>query len=276
MDGPRLLVHLIEKGVGPVQAGHCPVLVANYVLRSVVFCSNRLILSMDDNDLWCQLESLEDGECEPDCSCAGCLLASTTHDNPPPPPDKLDEPHPPLQLKQTCHKKAALLLKASVEGQDNLSKVLHIIDTINKQEMTLSLFLDALSWGDESCTANDHVRYAHTGLLVSEELLNILVCWYKPPHNKNKGPCSAGAHQAMQTFAIYCVLQQLDREMECAAFLFSSPPSQLSETHPTSFDFNAFTLRLRTQCPMAWRVVEWMSYSNSQRPRNTHKSPDMI
>ena len=135
MDGPRLLVHLIEKGVGPVQAGHRPVLVANYVLWSVVFCSNQLILSMDDNDLWCQLESLEDGECEPDCSCAGCLLASTTHDNPLPPPDEPDEPHPPLQLEQTCHKKAALLLKASVEGQDILLKVLHIIGTINKQKM---------------------------------------------------------------------------------------------------------------------------------------------
>ena len=142
--------------------------------------------------------------------------------------------------------------------------------------MTLSLFLDALSWGDESCTANDRVHYAHTGLLVSKELPNILVRWYKPPCNKNKGPCPVGTHQAMQTFAIDCVLQQLDQEMECAASLFSLLPSQLSKTHLISFDFNAFTLRLRTQCPMAWRVVERMSYSNSQCSCNTHKSPDMI
>ena len=32
-------MHLIEKGVGPVWAGRRLVLVANYVLRSVVFCS---------------------------------------------------------------------------------------------------------------------------------------------------------------------------------------------------------------------------------------------
>ena len=165
---------------------------------------------MDDDNLWCQLKSLEDSECEPDCSCAGCLLASTTHDNPLPSPDEPDKPHPPLQLEQTRHKKAALLLKASVEGQDILSKVLHILNTIDKQKMTLSLFLDALSWGDESCTANDHVRYAHTGLLVSEELPDILAHWYKSPRNKNKGPRPVGARQAMQTFTINCVLQQLD------------------------------------------------------------------
>ncbi|KAN0081481.1 hypothetical protein V8E55_009105 [Tylopilus felleus] len=142
--------------------------------------------------------------------------------------------------------------------------------------MTLSLFLDVLSWGDESCTANDHVRYARAGLLVSEELPNILARWYKPPRNKNKGPRPAGACQAMQTFAIDCVLQLLEREMECAAPLFASPPSELSETHLTSFDFQAFTSTLKTRCPTAWRVIEQMSYSNNQRSRNTHKSPDMV
>ena len=224
----------------------------------------------DDDDLWRSLESLEDGECEPDCSCAGCLLASTTQDYPPPPPEEPDEPPPPIQLDQTRRKKAAL------QGQDILSKVLRILDTIQKEKMTLSLFLDVLSWGDESCTANDHVRYARAGLLVSEELPNILVRWYKPPRNKNKGPRPAGACQAMQTFAIDCVLQLLEREMECAAPLFASPPSELSETHLTSFDFQAFTSTLKTRCPTAWRVIEQMSYSNNQRSRNTHKSPDMV
>ena len=186
-----------------------PVVVANCV-QSVMF-SNRLILSMDDNNnLWRELESLEDGECEADCSCAGCLLASTTHDNPPPPPEEPDEPHPPIQLEQTRHKKAALQLDASVEGQDILSKVLRILDAIDKEQMTLSLFLDALSWGDKGCTTNDRVCYARAGLLVSEELPNILAHWYKPPRNKNKGPRAADACQAMQTFAIDCVLQQLE------------------------------------------------------------------
>ncbi|KAN0081507.1 hypothetical protein V8E55_009131, partial [Tylopilus felleus] len=79
---------------------------------------NPIILSMDDNDdLWRSLESLEDGECEPDCSCAGCLLASTTQDYPPPPPEEPDEPPPPIQLDQTRHKKAAL------QGQDILSNI---------------------------------------------------------------------------------------------------------------------------------------------------------
>ena len=238
---------------------------------SVCSSLSTAILSMDDDDSLCRpLESLEDGECEPDCTCIGCVLANTTQDDPPPPPDEPDEPLPPIQLEQTRRKKAAL------HGQDLLPKVLCILDAISNEGLTLSLFLNALSWGDESCTANDRVRFARTGLLLSEELPDILARWYKPPRNKNKGRRPAGARQAMETFAINCVLQLLEQEMEHAATLFASPPSELSEIHLTSFDFKAFISTLKSRCPTTWRVIEQMSYSDNQRMRNTHKSPDMV
>jgi len=164
---------------------------------------------MDDDDSLCRpLESLEDGECEPDCTCIGCVLANTTQDDPPPPPDEPDEPLPPIQLEQTRRKKAAL------HGQDLLPKVLCILDAISNEGLTLSLFLNALSWGDESCTANDRVRFARTGLLLSEELPDILARWYKPPRNKNKGrrPASATFHELGLTirlvrFLLYLFLE---------------------------------------------------------------------
>lgn len=71
--------------------------------------------------------------------------------------------------------------------------------------MAISLFLDALSWGDEHCAADDRVRFAQTGLLLSEELLGILSCWNRPPRNKNKGRHPTGACCTLEAFTIDCV-----------------------------------------------------------------------
>lgn len=57
----------------------------------------------------------------------------------------------PIQLEQTRWKKLAL------EVQSLAPKILN---AISEQGMTLSLFLDALSWGDESCHSNDRIKFA--------------------------------------------------------------------------------------------------------------------
>ncbi|KAF8548916.1 hypothetical protein OG21DRAFT_1373694, partial [Imleria badia] len=60
-------------------------------------------------------------------------------------------------------------------------KVHKILNAILDEGMTLLLFLNAISWGDEWCTADDCVHYACMGLLVSEELPNIPSRWYRSP-----------------------------------------------------------------------------------------------
>ncbi|KAG1734517.1 hypothetical protein EDB19DRAFT_1577031, partial [Suillus lakei] len=84
-------------------------------------------------------------------------------------------------------------------------KVLKILDAISEQGMTLPLFLDALSWGDESCHSNDRIRFARTGLMLSEELPGILEHWYHPPRNQHKGRRPLGARQNLQKFAVKCM-----------------------------------------------------------------------
>ncbi|KAF9231156.1 hypothetical protein BU15DRAFT_82749 [Melanogaster broomeanus] len=183
--------------------------------------------------------------------------------------DEEDQYEPP-QLEQTRRKKAAL------EGKDLLPKVLKILDSIREEGMTLSLFLDALSWGDEDCTASDRVRYARMGLLVSEELPGILARWYKPPRNKNKGRHPAGARPAIEGFAVNCVTHLLDRQMEHIALHFVSPPSELSQTNLTTFNFKAFIQTVKGDAPLLWRVMRQVAYSEQQRLRNIHKDPDMV
>ena len=44
---------------------------------------------------------------------------------------------------------------------------------MDAQGLNLTIFLDALSWGDLDCNS-PKIRYARTGLLLSEELPSIL------------------------------------------------------------------------------------------------------
>ncbi|KAG1724002.1 hypothetical protein EDB19DRAFT_1579048, partial [Suillus lakei] len=115
-------------------------------------------------------------------------------------------------------------------------KVLKILDAISEQGMTLSLFLDALSWGDESCHSNDRIRFARTGLMLSEELPGILERWYHPLRNQHKGQHSVKQRittENLQKFAVKCMADLLEYEIEHIAPHFTSPPDELSQAHLT-------------------------------------------
>lgn len=228
---------------------------------------------MDDfEDLFYpELESLEDeDDCENTCTCPGCLLLHEPSDTEATMSDEEPEPQAPIQLEQTRRKKLAL------EVQSLAPKVLKILDAISEQGMTLSLFLDALSWGDESCHSNDRIRFARTGLMLSEELPGILERWYRPPRNQHKGRRPVGARQNLQKFAIKCVADLLEYEIEHIAPLFASPPDELSQAHLTSFNFEDFIRKVSAGAPVLWDVLERLVFSAKQRARNTHKSPAMV
>ncbi|KAF8834279.1 hypothetical protein BDN67DRAFT_992698 [Paxillus ammoniavirescens] len=108
--------------------------------------------------------------------------------------DEEEEQHEPPQIEQSQRKKAAL------QGKDLLPKLLKILDTIREEELTLSLFLDALSWGDEACMASDCVHYT------------------------------------LETFTIDCVTHLLEHQMEHVAPHFISPPSELAFIETVKWD----------------------------------------
>jgi hypothetical protein len=62
-----------------------------------------------------------------------------------------------------------------------VEKVVKVLDGMEDLGINLTIFLDALSWGDAACISNATVRYARTGLMKSKELPLILHRWWKPP-----------------------------------------------------------------------------------------------
>ena len=75
---------------------------------------------------------------------------------------------------------------------------------MDAQGLNLTIFLDALGWGDPDCNL-PKIRYARTGLLLSEELPLILQRWWKPPRVPGSPHARfQGATAALDNFAINC------------------------------------------------------------------------
>ena len=76
----------------------------------------------------------------------------------------------PIQIRNTQ------LLHEWIEGS-LVEKIVKVLEVMEDLKINLTIFLDALSWGDAACISNATVCYAHTGLMKSEELLLILHHW---------------------------------------------------------------------------------------------------
>ncbi|TBU61762.1 hypothetical protein BD310DRAFT_768892, partial [Dichomitus squalens] len=111
-------------------------------------------------------------------------------------------------------------------------RVKSILAYMDSVDMNLPLFLDALSWGDTACITDPKVRYERSALVGSEELPRILERWYKVPRasaSRSHHVRPQGARKALEEFALGCVEEVLDRELETTSRMFRSPPDCLSE-----------------------------------------------
>ncbi|KAJ7849914.1 hypothetical protein B0H13DRAFT_1905974 [Mycena leptocephala] len=178
------------------------------------------------------------------------------------------EQHDPIELINVRR------AKANLEGTDVLEKVKKVLAAMHDVGLPLPLFLDALSWGDTKCTADQACRYARTSLMVSDELPEILARWHKPPRAAGSQP--AGARRPLEEFALKTVCSCIDRGIKLSASLFLSPPEDLSEEQLTSLNFDSFKTEVKSRNPMLWEVLRHAAYSPLQKSRNKHKDPDMV
>jgi hypothetical protein len=149
---------------------------------------------------------------------------------------------------------------------------------MKQQGLDVVIFLDALCWGDEGCHSDSQIVFARTGLMVSEELPQILQRCYNPPRRSGKahGARPAGARRVLLDFATSCISDMIDREMKLSASLFLSPPEELSEEHLTDLDFGVFMERVQASAPILWQILRRAAYTPEQEKRNKYKNPNMV
>ena len=136
-------------------------------------------------------------------------------------------------------------------------------------KINLTIFLDALSWGDVACISNATVRYARTGLMKSEELPLILRHWWKPPRapgSNNRRPL--GATVVMENFAHECSTKVMDRELEKSAGLFKSPAGDdVTEEQLTGTVFNETIHEVKKKSPHLWSLLYRLSWDQGEHRR---------
>lgn len=217
-------------------------------------------------------ETFGDDECPVDCDCEGCRDDEISDNEHAEESEDEEEPRDPIQISQTR------AMREKLQGQDIESKLLRILDTIRAEGMNLTLFLDAVSWGldDPACHSNATIRFARTGLFVSEELHGILARWFRPPRTRHKGRRPAGARHTLTKFATHTTFEVLDKDMERLAPRFCSDKNDITPDHLLSFDFKAFSVTMRTESPLLWDLISHLVYSKKQHIRNTHKTPELV
>ena len=170
------------------------------------------------------------------------------------------------------------ILRDDLQGKSLLTPVKHVLTVIDTLGINVAIFLDALSWGDAECIQDAKIRYARSALMNSEELPGILQRWWKPPWpvtSKKKRP--KGARPIMEAFAVECVQDILDRELEAISTSLLSPTGEdIKEETFTSLIFDQMISSMKTNTPTLWKLLRSMAYTPKQQKVNTEKNPDKV
>ncbi|TBU21646.1 hypothetical protein BD311DRAFT_782804 [Dichomitus squalens] len=167
----------------------------------------------------------------------------------------------PIYLHNTRVMREHLAFSVSRTRTSILDRVKSILAYMESVDMNLPIFLDALSWGDNACISDPKVQYERSALMGSEELPRILERWYKVPRastSRHHHVRPQGAREALEEFALGCVEEMVDRELEASSHLFRSPSDCLSEEGLTRFRFSEVAERLQDKvsgAPSVWRLI---------------------
>ena len=177
---------------------------------------------------------------------------------------------PPIQLEATRS------LREQLDGP-LFNKITNVLQFMDAQGINLTIFLDALSWGDPECNS-DKIRYARTGLLLSEELPLILQRWWKPPRVPGSPHArTQGATEALNNFASSCFSVIAEKELEkLTPLFFSHTAHDVTEDELTSIKIPDAVETVQRLAPCLWSLLHGMAVTQRQQENNTRKNPNTV
>ncbi|KAI0056259.1 hypothetical protein BV25DRAFT_1872872 [Artomyces pyxidatus] len=191
---------------------------------------------------------------------------------PRPPFEPPIRPSDPIQLHRTE------LLRNNLNSPV-VDKVRSVLQFMDAQGINLPIFLDALSWGDRECVLDPKIRFERSGLMHSLELPGIITRWYKPPRPTGPGhdmrPNAAAL--PLQSFAVQCVHELLNAELNRAQDIMRSPSEALSDQSLTNFSITEKMESLRSPAgmPILWSVLRRLLVRHNMA-EPSRKDPDKV
>ena len=182
-----------------------------------------------------------------------------------------DEVGPAIQHQHTQH------LRNCMTGR-LVDKIQYIFGVMDRLGINLTIFLDAVSWGDGECTANSKIHYERSGLMKSDELPQILRRWWRPPRgstsNKKRASAASGV---MEKFSSECFREVVDQELHAVGSVFRSPAgNDVKEETLTGFSFKEVISSVQHLAPNLWSVLHRSAYTKSQITRKSSKNPEKV
>lgn len=150
-------------------------------------------------------------------------------------------------------------------------KTEEVIEFLKSKGLTLSIFLNAVFWGNPRCIANGAIKHQRTTFMNSKYLGPILDRCWRPPRD-----LARNGHDTIRNFAFGCTQEILTEEMNTIAPRLRAGPGEPVVSHETltSVDFKEFGTWLRdTGAPMLWMLLLSLAWGTRQARKNTTKDP---
>ncbi|KAF8222270.1 hypothetical protein L208DRAFT_1524744 [Tricholoma matsutake] len=145
---------------------------------------------------------------------------------------------------------------------------------MDELHLNLPLFLWAISWNVPKLTSNNHVHFARTALMVSDELPGILAHWHRPPHSHGQGIWTKAARKALNDWALDTLCETLDDELSILKLTMLSQ-QHLSEEVLLAISWKEMILEIKSLAPTLWKLFRYTLYTPMQEERNKMKDPDV-
>lgn len=176
--------------------------------------------------------------------------------------------HPSLQRTEN--------IRGFLDDQALAERVRSVIDFMQSVNINLPVFLWAISWNIKELVSDPIVAAERTALMLSDELPVILAHWHRPPRKHNFGIRTKAAYDPINKFALECVMELVDDEMDGLGDVLSSPQGDLSEESLLGINWKDLMASVHYKSPTTWSLVRKAAYTQKQESRNTSKDPDNV
>ncbi|KAK7040683.1 hypothetical protein VNI00_009589 [Paramarasmius palmivorus] len=168
------------------------------------------------------------------------------------------------------------ILREKIGNRPMASSVRRVLAVMKEEGLDLPLFLDFLSWGDESCVQDPTIQYARSALLGSVELLGIFRRWFKPPRSKRyKKKRASRAQKVMVEIAKEILGKAIEEELEDVGGYFrTGSVGDLRAEELTRFDFELMRQMLLREAPLVSNFVEDLAIPECRRKGDKVRKSD--